>query len=503
LKQGQALYHTVGCVACHEPQARPEAVPGIMPVDPKLEAFDRSLQSPASVPLGNLARKMTVPQLAAFLRDPLSVRPSGRMPSLNLSEGEAKAIAVYLLRGQAAGLTDPSKRSLVGGLQYNYYEENFSGAPDFESFTPKSSGTVENFDLKPRKRDNNFGLRFSGNIQIPRDGAYTFYTRSDDGSMLYIDGKVVVDNNGDHAPQEKRGSADLTAGDHSIVVTFYNNGAGYELAVSWRGPGFGKQAIPAAALSHFGQPMLPIDPEQFTLDRAKADKGRQLFAALGCATCHQVGGVAVARETRAVPFSQLAAGSAGCLAEQPPKGAAKYDLTAAQRGAIQSALASREVFETELPPRERITRTMAELNCYACHTRDGKGGPTDARLAYFRVAGELDMGDEGRIPPHLTGIGGKLRPEWTHEVLERRGRVRPYMATRMPQFGSANIGSLPGTFEKADARADERHAPELTQRDAKYGRRLAGTGGLSCIACHNVGEHKSLGIPAINFAVMS
>ncbi len=500
IKQGRTLYHTIGCVACHEPQSGPESIPGIMPEDPKLERFDPSLRAPASVPLGDLARKTTVDQLAKFLMDPLKVRPSGRMPSLNLNAGEATAIAVYLLRAQAPGLADPSKRSLITGLKYQYFEQDFGGNTDFDSLTAKATGTVDTFDISARKRDQSFGFRFTGNIRIPQDGNYTFFTRSDDGSMLYIDGKAIVNNNGDHAPEEKRGNIELTAGDHEIAVTFYNNGAGFELAVSWRGPGFNKQPIPGSVLSHYGQPMLPLDNEELTVNPAKAAKGRRLFASLGCAACHQVSGHALTSAPMK-PLRDLKSRKGGCLAENPGKGVPKFDCSFAQREAIASAL--ERPTPSELSPAQQITSTMARLNCYACHTRNAKGGATDARLAYFRVAGELDMGDEGRIPPHLTAVGAKLRPEWTREVLVNHGRVRPYMATRMPQFGSENVSFLSDAFERADARPDIHQPPEITQRDAKFGRRLAGTGGLSCIACHTVGTHKSLGIPAINFAVMS
>jgi mono/diheme cytochrome c family protein len=498
IKQGRTLYHTIGCVACHEPQSPPNTLPGIMPEDPKLVQFDAGLRVPASVPLGDLARKTTVDQLAKFLIDPVKVRPSGRMPSLNLNGGEATAIAVYLLRAQAAGLNASAKRSLISGLKYQYYEQDFSANTDFDALTPKASGSVESFDLSHRQRENNFGFRFSGNINIPKDGNYTFFTRSDDGSMLYIDGKLVVNNNGDHAPEDKRGNVQLTAGEHSIVATYYQNGAGFELSVFWRGPGFTRQPIPGSVLSHLGEPMMPLDNEEFTVNQSKADKGRQLFASLGCAACHQVGGEALV-SVPAKPLRELK-GDSGCLSANPGSGVPKFGFTTDQRSAIQRALEQPSVAAT---PEQEIVQTLGRLNCYACHTRDAKGGATDARLAYFRTAGDLDMGDEGRIPPHLTAVGAKLRPEWMHEVLVNHGRVRPYMATRMPQFGAENAGFLPGAFAKADARADERRAPEITQRDAKYGRKLTGTGGLSCISCHTVGDHKSLGIPAINFAVMS
>ena len=181
LKQGRTLYHTIGCVACHEPQAGPDTVPGITPEDPQLEQMDESLRSPASVPLGDLARKTRVEQVAKFLLDPLKVRPSGRMPAHNLSAGEATALAVYLLREQIPAARERSQRALLGGLRFYYYEENFGSTTKFDSLTPKASGTVDTFSIKPRKRDTFFGFRFSGTIRVPRDGTYTFFVQSDDG----------------------------------------------------------------------------------------------------------------------------------------------------------------------------------------------------------------------------------------------------------------------------------------------------------------------------------
>ena len=53
---------------------------------------------------------------------------------------------------------------------------------------------------------------------------------------------------------------------------------------------------------------------------------------------------------------------------------------------------------------------MTALNCYACHRRDETGGVIRERDPFF-TANSPDLGDEGRIPPLLTGVGDKLRPE--------------------------------------------------------------------------------------------
>ena len=55
------------------------------------------------------------------------------------------------------------------------------------------------------------------------------------------------------------------------------------------------------------------------------------------------------------------------------------------------------------------------------------------------VATTPEMGDEGRLPPALTGAGGKLRPEWLKQVVDRGSKERPYMLTRMPRFGANNL----------------------------------------------------------------
>ena len=61
-------------------------------------------------------------------------------------------------------------------------------------------------------------------------------------------------------------------------------------------------------------------------------------------------------------------------------------------------------------------------NCTACHERDGRGGPDTARKAYF--LGDHNLGDTGRYPPPLTGIGRKLRPDWLANVLT--GELKPH-----------------------------------------------------------------------------
>jgi YVTN family beta-propeller protein len=129
-------------------------------------------------------------------------------------------------------------------LNYEYYEGNWDLLPDFDTLTPVATGSVPSIDISVRQRNDQFGFRFSGTVTAATADTYTFYTNSDDGSRLWIDGTLVVDNDGLHGPAEKNGQIALTTGSHSIIVTFFEKGGGEVLDVNWSSTTNGKQPIP-------------------------------------------------------------------------------------------------------------------------------------------------------------------------------------------------------------------------------------------------------------------
>ncbi len=137
-------------------------------------------------------------------------------------------------------------------LNYAYYTGAWIALPDFSALAPAKTGTIGGFDLSPRTQDDNFAFVFTGFLAIPADGLYTFFTSSDDGSKLAIDGMEVVNNDGLHGAQERSGSLTLAAGEHAIAVSYFEAGGGESLAVSWQGPGLPKEPIPSSSLSAAG-----------------------------------------------------------------------------------------------------------------------------------------------------------------------------------------------------------------------------------------------------------
>ncbi len=135
-----------------------------------------------------------------------------------------------------------------------YYKEAPPNAEleTFKGLSPTTQGetTAINLDSEVIGDKGSFGLRFSGTITIPKDGEYTFFTNSDDGSRLYVDRRLVVNNDGDHGPRERSGTIELGAGQHELDVTYYDQGGRHHFEVRWKKPDGEKEPIPAAALGY-------------------------------------------------------------------------------------------------------------------------------------------------------------------------------------------------------------------------------------------------------------
>jgi len=75
----------------------------------------------------------------------------------------------------------------ITGLDFAAYNgDRWRTLPDFGRLAPVASGVTTNFNLSPRARDHNTGLVFTGRLEIPQSGFYTFYLTSDDGARLFV-----------------------------------------------------------------------------------------------------------------------------------------------------------------------------------------------------------------------------------------------------------------------------------------------------------------------------
>jgi len=137
--------------------------------------------------------------------------------------------------------------STTGLVNYSYYEGNWNALPSFDSLPAVKTGSVANYSLLPREQNDFYGFRFDSRVTVETAGAYTFYTRSDDGSKLFVNGQLVVDNDGLHSVKEQNGIITLASGEHDVRVEYFERTGGDDLQVLWSGPGLTKQLIADAA----------------------------------------------------------------------------------------------------------------------------------------------------------------------------------------------------------------------------------------------------------------
>ncbi len=474
VQNGEKVYHQVGCVACHGSRKRD------------------AVELATSVPLGDLHGKYSIHSLSEFLKNPHQSRPSGRMPSLNLNDQEARDLANYFLQDV----------KVPSNLAYKVYEGGWSDLPDFGQMKSKTEGESSGFDLGVAGRANNFGIRFEGFLHLEADGEYKFTLGSDDGSWLIIGDRKIVDVNGTHPHQVKEARRRMRSGVHPLILDYFQGGGEWTLEAYIEGPGVPRQPLENLVTITREKPQ--DAPEAFQPKPALVEKGKSLFVSIGCVNCHEMksNGETLAAVVKGKPLT-AAIEPSGCLSSDPAGKAPYFGFTPEQITGIREFL---KVYNPQDKPdgEQAVFHTLATFNCYACHDRNQIGGVEREREAGF-VGTTPEMGDEGRIPPSLTGTGDKLNDNWLRHILNHGASDRPYMLTRMPKFGVEHVEPLltllPELDRKTEAPRAEFDQPEY--RLKAEGRLLVGDRGLSCIKCHPFGSHKSTGIQAINLQAMT
>jgi len=463
---GRLLLGELGCTSCHAPgTAGPQPKPG-----PRLEGAGRRLQAK---------------WLSRFLSDPVGTQPGTTMPDvLHGVPGKQKA---QVIRGLVAFLAslreefpelkstatrpvaprfhdkgDPARgRRLfhqVGCVACHQPDATYKARPQPTSELEKLLAQLDPDELKE------LGLDAAARPfpSVPHGDLANKYTR--EGLAHFLVNPETM------RPGGRMPSLKLIPDEAADLVAFLHENAS------------------ARSLTTPGN-----DPELVAA-------GRRLFIRFRCRACHTA-----ARGLQADPalkpppaLSQLDLSTAdSCLADaldhQP-----RYRLDKQQTQSVSAALAAKP---TPLTPALSLKRTVLKLNCLACHSRDKSGGLGPKRRGYFETAGHVDLGDEGRLPPSLDGVGGKLKTAWLAKVLAGTGDVRPHLQIRMPVFPVAEVLELPRRLAAIDSGSDTPAAkifaaPGISAKNlAAAGRTLIDRG---CVQCHPVRGERLPGVVGID-----
>lgn len=134
------------------------------------------------------------------------------------------------------------------GVAREYYEGDWTQIPDYDAMTPLSRDTTANFSIASPAQEDHFGYRLRAYVEVEEEGTHTFYVTSDDGSKMYVNGSLLIDNDGTHGDQEKSGEVTLSPGYHLLVVDYFEATRGQTLDVQWSTPTASKSSIPDSRL---------------------------------------------------------------------------------------------------------------------------------------------------------------------------------------------------------------------------------------------------------------
>jgi len=487
---GRLLIGELGCVACHEaeiPGLEPKPGPDLSGVGARVDAawLSRYLAEPAtaapgttmphaldSVPPGD--RPATIAALVSYLstrRAPVPLpKPTGLnpMPPAFWERGDAASGATLYHR--------------VGCVACHAPEEGRSGvAPAATARAPlDEEDLIEAGIPLPEKPF----------TSVPLQHVAAKYSRRSLTEFLIVPS---------HArPAGRMPSLKLKAAEAADIAAYLLRDAG--------------GVAPPPAASH---------------DDARTAPGRDAFVTLRCVACHAGGvdGVAAAppgsggREPPALARVDPSS-VASCIApaEDRSEGVSgpRYALDAVQRDAVVAALVDLRRDDAGAgthdagPAAGRSTAssaletTLLRLNCVACHERDGRGGVGTDRRGFFETVDHVDLGDEGRLPPRLTGVGARLQKPWLGKAVTGAVALRPFMRARMPEYPPQVVSPLPEAFTRADratSGGSPRPVPFPPVGDAT-GLVAAGAALLDagCVQCHPLGERSLPGTVGVNLA---
>ena len=146
------------------------------------------------------------------------------------------------MRGTLRVLSEAPK---LQDLQFALYHGDWKNLPDFSKLTPHRSGAVADNLVQLNFDDykNQYGLVFTGKLNFPNDGEYTFYCASDDGCRILVDGERVLTADGIHPADLRESKKKIKKGLRDVRIEYFQAAGGAELYVGWKPENFDITAL--------------------------------------------------------------------------------------------------------------------------------------------------------------------------------------------------------------------------------------------------------------------
>lgn len=186
---------------------------------------------------------------STVLNGPLEINKNSEIHVAAFTEKGRRGDVNDLHYNQQTLATPELAINVVDGLTCNFFPGEFKNVKSITGVA-KSVATVNGIKVPKEFEAPSFGLKYQGFLDIPEDGIYSFYLNCDDGGILKIANREVVDNDGPHGPFEKAGQVALKRGLQLFALDFMEGGGGYTLKLRYSINGSLPMEIPSGWLKH-------------------------------------------------------------------------------------------------------------------------------------------------------------------------------------------------------------------------------------------------------------
>ena len=209
-------------------------LPGIIDENVFIDSFVLKINHPADGLTIRYTTDGTGPQPASTILDSDLVIKKETTIKLAAYSGGGLRGDLYTMHFKKENYLNPDVPVQTNpGLTCSYYKKYFRSARALSDVVSDSVFTTSNFNVPAFVHAPSFGLTYNGFIKVPETGIYTFYLICDDGGILKIGNKEVVNNDGLHAAIQKTGQVALIQGLHPIQVNFIEGGGGFKLQLEY------------------------------------------------------------------------------------------------------------------------------------------------------------------------------------------------------------------------------------------------------------------------------
>jgi len=238
---------------------RPHTIDYPMPATPRIESKTKSFLQYADVSLTCDDKEATIhytidgtdPSLSSPLYSgTIRLENSVTIRARTFCKGQNPGYMVSADFEKLMPVPSTEVENAENGIHYDYLEGYCVKVEDMKKYPVQSSGIIPTFNISAITDKKPFGYTFYGYLNAPVSGVYTIYLNSNDGGILSLDGRMIIDNDGFHRTQEKSKKVALEKGYHPIHLNYFQMGGAKALNVSWEKPGSQKEEIPAGALFH-------------------------------------------------------------------------------------------------------------------------------------------------------------------------------------------------------------------------------------------------------------